>query len=101
MNKAVEMGSGAMIYIPSFIKIGSGIQKWIGGGIHRCTNKRVITSLLLFFLKYEKLAKCYLKAVGKKRRPVDYSSKGAFMCKTGSVNSLKADVNIMLTLSIV
>jgi hypothetical protein len=29
---AVEMGSGAMIYVPSFIKIGSGIQKLIGGG---------------------------------------------------------------------
>jgi hypothetical protein len=27
MKYAVEMGSGAMIYIPSFIKIGSGIQK--------------------------------------------------------------------------
>jgi hypothetical protein len=31
MKYAVEMGSGAMIYIPSFIKIGSGIQKLIGG----------------------------------------------------------------------
>jgi hypothetical protein len=31
---AIEMGSGAMIYIPSFIKIGSSIQKLIGG-IHR------------------------------------------------------------------
>jgi hypothetical protein len=30
MRYAVEMGSGAMIYIPSFIKIGSGIQKLIG-----------------------------------------------------------------------
>jgi Uri superfamily endonuclease len=29
MKCAVEMGSGAMIYIPSFIKIGSGIQKMI------------------------------------------------------------------------
>jgi hypothetical protein len=28
---AVEMGSGAMIHIPSFIKFGSGIQKLIGG----------------------------------------------------------------------
>jgi hypothetical protein len=28
---AVEMGSGAMIYIPSFIKTGSAIQKFIGG----------------------------------------------------------------------
>jgi hypothetical protein len=26
-----EMGSGAMIYIPSFIKIGSGNQKLIAG----------------------------------------------------------------------
>jgi hypothetical protein len=31
---AVGMGSGAMIYIPSFIKIGSGIQKLIVGGIN-------------------------------------------------------------------
>jgi hypothetical protein len=30
MKYAVEMGSGAMIYIPSLIKIGSGIQKFIG-----------------------------------------------------------------------
>jgi hypothetical protein len=29
---AVEMGSRAMIYIPSFVKIGSGIQKLMGGG---------------------------------------------------------------------
>jgi hypothetical protein len=27
MKYAVEMGSGAMIYIPSFIKIGSGIPE--------------------------------------------------------------------------
>jgi hypothetical protein len=29
MKYAVEMGSGAMIYIPSFIKIGSVIRKLI------------------------------------------------------------------------
>jgi hypothetical protein len=28
------MGSGAMIYIPSFIKIGSGVQKLIGKNEH-------------------------------------------------------------------
>jgi hypothetical protein len=28
---ALEVGSGAMIYIPSFIKIGSAIQNLIGG----------------------------------------------------------------------
>jgi hypothetical protein len=32
MKYAVEMGSDAMIYIPSFIKIGSGIQRLILGG---------------------------------------------------------------------
>jgi hypothetical protein len=32
MKCAVEMGPGAMIYIPSFIKIGSTIRKSIGGG---------------------------------------------------------------------
>jgi hypothetical protein len=32
MKYAVEMGSGAMIHVPSFVKIGSGIQKLIGEG---------------------------------------------------------------------
>jgi hypothetical protein len=31
MKYAIEMDSAAMIYIPSFVKIGSGIQKLIGG----------------------------------------------------------------------
>jgi hypothetical protein len=35
-NKAVEMGSGAVIYVPNFIKIGLGIQK-LTRGIHRHT----------------------------------------------------------------
>jgi hypothetical protein len=37
MKYAVEMGSGAMIYMKGLIKIGSGIQKLLGGGIHRNT----------------------------------------------------------------
>jgi hypothetical protein len=38
MKYAVEMGSDALMYIPSFIKIGSGIQKLIWWGrIHRET----------------------------------------------------------------
>jgi hypothetical protein len=32
MKYVLEMGSGAMIYIPSFIKIGSGIHKLMGVG---------------------------------------------------------------------
>jgi hypothetical protein len=30
MNYAVEMGAGVMIYIPSFIKVGSDNQKLMG-----------------------------------------------------------------------
>jgi hypothetical protein len=41
MKYAVEMGSGAMRYMPSFIKIGSGIQELIGG-IQRHTDSMVI-----------------------------------------------------------
>jgi hypothetical protein len=41
MKYAIEMGSGAMIYILIFIKIGSAIQKLIGG-IHRHTDSMVI-----------------------------------------------------------
>jgi hypothetical protein len=31
---AVEMGSGAVIYIPSFIMSGSGIQMLVWGGVY-------------------------------------------------------------------
>jgi hypothetical protein len=41
MKYAVEMGSGAMLYIPSFIKIGSDSQKLIGE-IHRHTDSMEI-----------------------------------------------------------
>jgi hypothetical protein len=38
MKYAVEKGSGAMIYKPSFIKTGSGIQNLIrGGGVDSLT----------------------------------------------------------------
>jgi hypothetical protein len=42
LKYAVEMGSVVIIYIPSFIKIGSGIQKIIGG-IYRHTDSMVIS----------------------------------------------------------
>jgi hypothetical protein len=34
MKYTVDMASGAMIYVPGFVKIGPGVQKLIGG-IHR------------------------------------------------------------------
>jgi hypothetical protein len=40
MKYAVETGSGTVIYLPSFIKIGSVIQKLIGG-IHRQHSDRI------------------------------------------------------------
>jgi hypothetical protein len=46
MKYAVEMGSGIIVYIPSFINIGSVIQKLIGR-IHRQHGDLI--SLLLFF----------------------------------------------------
>jgi hypothetical protein len=53
------MGSGAMIYIPSFIKIGSGIQKLIMGELQTHRLDSDLISPFLFFeneesvLKYE------------------------------------------------
>jgi hypothetical protein len=52
-NEAVEMGPGAVIHLPSFIKIGSGIQKLIGG-IHRHRQQRDLISLL-YFIKIRKV----------------------------------------------
>jgi hypothetical protein len=42
MKYAVEMGSGAIIYIQSFIKNGSDIQKLMGGGGDRQHRDRII-----------------------------------------------------------
>jgi hypothetical protein len=48
---AVEMGSGAMIYISSFIKIGSGIRKFITGDKQTHREHGDLISPLLFFSK--------------------------------------------------
>jgi hypothetical protein len=54
MKYAVDMGSGAMIYIPSFIKICSGIQKLIRE-LHRQHGDLI--SLLLFSQNKESMLK--------------------------------------------
>jgi hypothetical protein len=52
MKYTTEMGSGAMIYVPSFIQIGSGILRVIGGiQTHREDGDHMI--LLLFFQNKE------------------------------------------------
>jgi cystathionine beta-lyase/cystathionine gamma-synthase len=48
MELAVEVGSGAMIFIPSFTKIGFGHSKCVGGGITDTQHGDCI-SLLSFF----------------------------------------------------
>jgi hypothetical protein len=54
MKYAVEMGSGAMIYIPSLIKIDSGIQKLTGQYTHTLHRQHCdYNSLLLFFQSKE------------------------------------------------
>jgi hypothetical protein len=53
MKYAVEMGSGAIIYIPSLIKIRSGIQKLVGGFTH--TDSMVISYAYVYFLKIRKV----------------------------------------------
>jgi hypothetical protein len=50
MNYAVEMGSGGMLFVPSFIKIGSGVQKLIWEGYAHRQEGDLIS--LLLFLQY-------------------------------------------------
>jgi hypothetical protein len=54
MNYAIEMGSGALTFIPCFIKIGSGIQKLIRG-IHKQTHRQQgdLIRVLSFFQNKE------------------------------------------------
>jgi hypothetical protein len=47
------MGSGAVIYVSSFLKIGSGVQKLIGGGyrdtqIHKQTYTHTDSNVILY-----------------------------------------------------
>jgi hypothetical protein len=46
----VEMGSSGTIYVPSFIRTGSGIQKLIAG-IHRHRDGKVISLAYFYFFK--------------------------------------------------
>jgi hypothetical protein len=50
MKYEFEMGSSAIIYIPSFIKIDSDIRKLIGG-IHRHRDSNVISQAYFYFSK--------------------------------------------------
>jgi hypothetical protein len=74
LNYAVKMGSGAMISVSSFIKIGSGIQNLIGGDTQTHRQQGDLISLLLAFQNREsrqKNTKGSRKIVIKKGRNED------------------------------
>jgi hypothetical protein len=49
MQYAVKMSSGAIMYIPTFIKIDSGIPKWTGVDTQTNRQHGDLISLLIFF----------------------------------------------------
>jgi hypothetical protein len=53
MKYAVEICSGTMICIPSFIMTGRGIQKLLGRDTH--TDNKVISYIYFYFFKIRKL----------------------------------------------
>jgi hypothetical protein len=57
MKYTIEMGAGAMIYVPSFIKTGSGIQKLIGANSHKHghTDNMLISKAYFYFFKIRKV----------------------------------------------
>jgi hypothetical protein len=63
MKYTVEMGSFAVIYIPSFIKTGSGIQKLIGRDSQTHRQYGDCISLLSFLGYFPKVGLCDLHAV--------------------------------------
>jgi hypothetical protein len=54
MKYAVEIGSGAIICVPSFIKIDSAIRQLIGGDTQTCRQHGERISLF-FFLKIRRV----------------------------------------------
>jgi hypothetical protein len=59
MNHVVELGSGAMIYVQNFIKIGSGIQPLLGEGGDTPSHRQQcdLISLICIFLNKERRLK--------------------------------------------
>jgi hypothetical protein len=54
MKHSIEIGSGAMIYIPIFIKIGSVIQEIIRE-IYRNTNSMLIAKAYFYLFEIKKV----------------------------------------------
>jgi hypothetical protein len=54
MKYAVEMGLVALIYIPGFMTIGSGIQNLMEG-IHRHTGSMLVSQAYFYFFEIRKV----------------------------------------------
>jgi hypothetical protein len=65
MKCAVEMGLGVMIYIPSFIKIVSGIQKLTGGSHTHREYGYLIRKATSIFILLDKESRLHAKPVPK------------------------------------
>jgi hypothetical protein len=59
VNYALEMGSGTIIHIPSFLKIESAIQKLMGGYIDIQTARRSHKHTFIFQNKESRLTKLF------------------------------------------
>jgi hypothetical protein len=57
------MGSGAVIYVPSLIKIGSGVQKLMGG-IHRHTHGQQSDLISLLYIFQNKKSRLKIALFG-------------------------------------
>jgi hypothetical protein len=57
MKHAVEMGSGAVIYILSFRKIGLGIQKLMGGG--GVTDRQHCSKRIVYDINLAEILNCF------------------------------------------
>jgi hypothetical protein len=68
MKYTVVMGSGAMIYMPSFIQIRSGIQQLLGGlQVHTHRHHGGLISIILSFKNKANRIKCFRGQQNKKQ----------------------------------
>jgi hypothetical protein len=74
MNYTTEMGSGAMTYIPSFIKNGSGLQMLLVSDTQTHRQQGDLISLRLFFQNKERMLKM--------NQCENYESFKSAICKT-------------------
>jgi hypothetical protein len=86
MKYAAEMGSGAMLIIASFVKIGSAIQKLMGGWgyTYRHRQQGDIISSILFFQNMESRLKVGIFVTAFPWFPTNHADKRCRLCSLSS-----------------